>query len=163
MRFRLRYFVGLDAITFLTACALRTPANLPMIPGVRVDAAVQRYQVGPDRSFVRAKAKLVNRGADTARFTVSGCPLTVHASSPDNRDRPPIWSSARLQSPCPDVRGVFRLAPGDSAVLEDDYPMDAISSSGLELKRYAFSVSIRFLEPATESPEYPAGSITISR
>ena len=147
----------------LAACVRRAPSDLATIPGVQVTAAVDQYRIGPDRSYVRAKATLINRGADTARFAVGGCPLMLHAYAADERDRRSVWNSARLERPCFDIRLDYQLAAGDSAVIEDSFSIDRITSSGLGLGQYAFTVSIRFSNPAPASPEYPAGSLTISR
>lgn len=155
--------VQLGTIALVTACIAPAPANLPMVPGVRVDAAVDQYQIGQPRSFVRARPRLVNSGPDTARFAVGGCALVLHAYAAHARDRLPVWTSAHVHRPCPDVRRTWGLAPGDSAVLEESYSLDVISSSGLGPGRYAFAVSIGFLEPATTSPEYPAGTLAIGR
>lgn len=149
------------ALVFPMACAARAAAIPTTIPGVRFEAAVDHDQVGPSRRFVRARAKLMNGGRDTARFAVWGCVLNLHAYAPDRRNGPPVWSSARAHRACPDVRRRWGLAPGDSAVFEESFAVDATARTGPAPGRYTFAVSIMFLEPSTTSPEYPAGSLTI--
>jgi hypothetical protein len=60
------------------------------------------------------------------------------------------------------VRRIFGLAAGDSAVLEDAFSVDAVAKTGLGRGTYGFAVSITFLEPEATSPEFAAGSLTIS-
>ena len=103
----------------------------------------------------------MNDGRDTARFAVWGCVLNLHAYAPDQRDGPPVWSSAQARRACPDVRRRWAIAPGDSAVFEESFAVDTTARAGPPPGRYAFAVSIMFLEPSTTSPEYPAGSLTI--
>jgi hypothetical protein len=136
--------------------------SLTTLPGLHVEARVDQFGVGLLRRFIRARAKVVNRAVDTLRFAVGGCPLTMHAYLSDGEDRLPVWSSSHVRHPCVDVRRVFRLALGDSIVLEDAFSLDAVARTGLASGTYEFGVSLTFLEPAGTSREYAAGSLTIS-
>lgn len=149
------------ALVFPMACAARAAAIPTTIPGVRFEAAVDHDRAGPSRRFVRARATLMNAGRDTARVAVWGCVLNLHAYAPDERDGAPVWTSARAHRACPDVRRTLRVAPGHSAVFEESFAVDATARTGPPPGRYAFAVSMMFLEPATTSPEYPAGVLTI--
>lgn len=153
--------LGFGAIALLTACTARVPAMPTIIPGLRFEAAVYQDQIGQARSFVRARAKLINRGDAITRFAVGGCVLDLHAYAPDRRDGAPVWTSTRARRACPDVRRRWGLAPGDSALFEESFQVDATARTGPAPGHYAFAVSIVFLEPATTSPEYPAGSLTV--
>lgn len=153
----------LAALPLLLACSQRIAPSSAVISGLRVNASVQRLEIGPSRGFIAAKAKLLNLGIDTIRFAVGGCPLTIHAYPADVRNGRAVWSSAKVARACPDVRRSFYLATGDSLVLEDSYAVDLVASSGLTPGRYAFTVSIGFLSPVLASPEYPAGLLTTQR
>lgn len=135
--------------------------SITTLPGLHVDASVDQFGVGLVRRFIRARAKVINPAGDTVRFAVGGCALTIHAYLSDGEDRLPVWSSDRVRHPCADVRRVFRVASGDSIVLEDAFSLDVVARTGLGPGTYGFGVSITFLEPGGTSPEYAAGALTI--
>lgn len=154
----------LVAALLVAACVRRMPApEVTMTPGLSVAPVVQESGTGTDRRFVHAKATLINRGQNVARFSVGGCPLAIRAYSGDPRQEGLVWSSSEVQRACPDVLRRFQIAPGDSAVLEDAVTINAPSGSRLGAGRFAFTVSINFLEPEATSPEYLAGPFKIRR
>ncbi len=159
----IRRVAGLATLVLLAACVQRAPADLPVVPGLQVDPLVHEFLGGRGVRFIRATAKLTNRGGDSTRFTLATCPLVIHAYAGDAGQRRLAWTSTQVHHVCPDVLRRFQLAPGDSAVVEDTYAVDTASATGLGAGRYMFSVSIIFLDPSATSPEYPAGTLLISR
>ena len=148
-------------LAILAACVRSVSTNVPLPSGITVEAAVAHYVAGPDRRFIRASAELHNRGSAPARIKIGGCPLVIAAYDTRMEPKRLVWNSNQVSRPCPDVRRILELAPGQSAVIADTVSIGRVASEGSSPGVYSFAVSIRFLEPPGMTQEYPAGTLTL--
>ncbi|MDQ3950300.1 MAG: hypothetical protein M3282_08125, partial [Gemmatimonadota bacterium] len=63
---------------------------------------------------------------------------------------------------CPAVEMRVTLAPGDTRTLRTAVPVASMKDiSPIERGRYAFTLTVRAVEPAVTTPELPAGEVGV--
>jgi hypothetical protein len=141
------------------SAALHWLASTDLVPGVRVTPSVWVDSVGP---MLRATATLRSSRRDTVRLTFGGCPIEVRAYRIPSEDGRPVWRLSESRPLCPAVEMRVTLAPRDTTTLRTAAPVASMKDvSPIEPGRYAFTITVRAVEPAVTTPELAAGDVRI--
>jgi hypothetical protein len=128
-----------------------------LVPGVRVTPSVWVDSAGPT---LRATATLRNSRPDTVRLTFGGCPIEVRAYRIPPEDGRPVWTLSESRPLCPAFERKVTLAPRDTTTLRTAVPVASMKDvSPIERGRYAFTVTVRAVEPTVTTRELPAGEV----
>jgi hypothetical protein len=139
--------------------ALRGVPSTDLVPGVRVTPSVWVDSAGPT---VRATATLRNSRRDTVRLTFGGCPIEVRAYRIPPEDGRPVWTLSESRPLCPAFERKVTLAPRDTTTLRTAVPVASMKDvSSIERGRYAFTVTVRAVEPSVTTPELSAGEVGV--